>query len=283
MRNRGKILICALTAALFAVGSVIAVADGYAFWSPHSGAVYFNQASNREYYSSGYLEPEESTNYQDTKVVRVISKSASIWQEARTNSKKLGSATNGQEIEIIRGEHGGPIEQDGFYRVSFNNKAGWINKAYCVYAPLEIVLMESNVPAYCAPSSASKKVGSLSKYTRYTVLGTFGDYYIVSLRQASAFIPTGVAHYDTTYESRFLPAGSEKNGVTLAKTTLRTGPGDWYASVEDVKAGYKFTCVGEVNGWYVIAYESKSTDGVVLAYVPVHDAEVSGYYSEANG
>ena len=127
MRNRGKILICALTAALFAVGSVIAVADGYAFWSPHSGAVYFNQASNREYYSSGYLEPEESTNYQDTKVVRVISKSASIWQEARTNSKKLGSATNGQEIEIIRGEHGGPIEQDGFYRVSFNNKAGWIN------------------------------------------------------------------------------------------------------------------------------------------------------------
>ena len=152
-----------------------------------------------------------------------------------------------------------------------------------MYAPLEIVLMESNVPAYSAPDKASKKVGSLSKLTRYTVIGTFGDYYVINLRQAAAFVPVNVAHYDTTFEGRFLPADGNKNGVTLSKTTLRTGPGDWYASVEDVKAGYAFTCVGEINGWYVIAYQSKNTDGTVLVYLPSYDADVEGVYSEANG
>ena len=285
MRNRGKSVICALLTVFALLASFGALADGYAFWTESTGAVYFNQAANREYYSSSYQEPTESPYYQDTKVVRVISKSASVWQDARTNSKKLGSAANGEEIEIIRGENGGPLEQDGFYRVSYKGKAGWINKDYCVYAPLEIVLMESNVPAYCAPSAASKKVGSLSKLTRYTVIGTFGDYYIINLRQAAAFVPVDVAHYDTTFEGHFLPAEDWQtgNGVTLAKTTLRTGPGEWYASVTEVKAGYEFTCIGEINGWYVLAYESKSTDGTVLVYLPSYDAEVDGYYSEANG
>lgn len=284
MMKRGKQIFCALMT-VWMIFAASALADGFAYWTESSGAVYFNQASNREYYSSGYLEPEESPFYQDTQVVRVISKSASIWQEPRTNSKKLGSATNGQEIEIIRGENGGPLEQNGFYRVDYNGKAGWINKEYCVYAPLEIVLMESNVPAYCAPDTRSKKVGSLSKLTRYTVIGTYGDYYIVNLRQAAAFIPMDVAHYDTTFEGRFLPAEDwqKENGVTIAKTTLRTGPGDWYASVADVKAGYAFTCVGEINGWFVVVYKSSSTDGTVLVYLPSYNAEVEGYYSEANG
>lgn len=283
MKKYGRILAGAVLCAGLLLTS--AQADGYAYWTESTGAVYFNQAANREYYSNWYEDAMESPFYEDSKVVRVISKSASVWQDARTNSKKLGSASNGQELEIIRGENGGPLEQDGFYRVSFNGKAGWINKDYCVYAPLEIVLMESNVPAYCAPDTSSKKVGSLSKLTRYTVIGTFGDYYIVNLRQAAAFVPMNVDHYDTSFEGRFLPAEDwqKENGVTLSKTTLRTGPGDGYASVADVKAGYEFTCVGEINGWYMLAYESKGTDGVVIVYLPSHDAEVQGYDYEANG
>ena len=92
-----------------------------------------------------------------------------------------------------------------------------------------------------------------------------------------------VSHYDTSFENRFLPALDEENGVVISKTTLRTGPGDWYASVEEVKPGYEFTCVGEINGWYVLAYSSKNTDGVVLVYVRDYDVQVDGYYSEANG
>ena len=149
MKNWGKGILGALLCAALLAGA--ALADGYAYWTESTGAVYFNQAANREYVSNRYEEPQESPFYQDTKVVRVISKSASIWQEPRTNSKKLGSAKNGEEIAIIRGENGGPLEQNGFYRVDYNGKAGWINQEYCVYAPVEIILMESNVPAYCAP------------------------------------------------------------------------------------------------------------------------------------
>ena len=50
---------------------------------------------------------------------------------------------------------------------------------------LEIVLMESNVPAYVAPDRNAKKVGSLSKMTRYRVIGFYDDYYIVSFRGAA--------------------------------------------------------------------------------------------------
>lgn len=50
---------------------------------------------------------------------------------------------------------------------------------------LEIVLEESNVPAYIAPDARSKKVGSLSKMTRYRVIGFYDDYYIVSFRGAA--------------------------------------------------------------------------------------------------
>ncbi len=258
-----------------------ALADGYAFWSQSTGPVYFNQAANREYYAGGYGDPGENTAYEATQVVRVISKSASIWKDARTNSKKLGSVGNGEEVEIITGPYGGPLEQDGFYRVSYKGQAGWINRDYCVYAPTEIVLMESNVPAYCAPDSRAKKVGSLSKLTRYTVVGTYDDYYIVNLRQASAFIPMDVRHYDSAFEQLFLPTQYADNGVVTAKTTLRTGPADWYAKVEDVKAGYQFTCVGEIDGWYMLAYKSKSTDGTVIVYLPSQDADVQGH--EVNG
>lgn len=216
-------------------------------------------------------------------MVRIISKSASIWKEPRTNSKRLATVYNGDEVEIIPGEYGGVYENNGFYRVSHKGQTGWINQSYCVFSPFEIILMEGNVPAYCAPDTYAKKVGSLNKLTRYTVLGTYGDFYIVNLRQAAAFIPMSIRHYDTTFESRFLPAYGDRNGVVLSKTTLRTGPGDWYASVEEVKAGYEFTCVGEIDGWYMLAYSSKNTDGTVLVYVRSYDVQVNGYYSDANG
>ena len=67
-------------------------------------------------------------------------------------------------------------------------KTGWVNAAYVVRNKLEIVLMESNVPAYVAPDRNAKKVGSLSKMTRYRVIGFYDDYYIVSFAARPARI-----------------------------------------------------------------------------------------------
>lgn len=272
MKNGKKAWAALLIAGMLSCGAA-AQADGYAYWTESTGAVYFNQAANSEYRTNGYETPNSA--YGDNRVVRVISKSASIWKDPRTNSKRLGTVANGEEVEIIRGENGAPIQEYGFYRVSYKGQTGWINQDYCVYAPIEIVLMESNVPAYCAPDSSSKKVGSLAKLTRYSVIGTYGDYYIINLRQAAAFVPMSASHYDSSFECRYLPVAYGNNGVVTRKTTLRTGPGTQYAEVEEVNSGYAFTCVGEINGWYVMAYHSKNTDGTVLVYVSAGDAQVT--------
>lgn len=185
--------------------------------------------------------------------VRVISRNASVWAEPRTNSKKLGTVKNGELLMGIHpAEYGGLriVEQNGFYAVSYNG-TGWINSAYVVHAPFEIVLMESNVPAYCAPDSTSKCVGSLSKLTRYTVLGFYEDFYVVNLREAAAYIPMSVKHYDTTFE-RLYHGGMSGTVTVQQKTALRTGPGSDYASVREIRAGQTFTCVDEIDGWYLV-------------------------------
>lgn len=206
--------------------------------------------------------------------VRVISKSASVWAEPRTNSKKLGSVSNGDELSgVPSGAFDANIEpiveQDGFYAVEYKGKRGWINSAYVVHGPFEIVLMESNVPAYCAPDRGSKRVGSLSKLTRYTVLGFCDDFYVVNLRGGSAFISMSVAHYDTHFE-RWYHAGWHGRLTVTASTALRTGPGERYAKVSDLRAGQTFDCMDEIDGWCLVANGSEGG----YTYIWSGDAQV---------
>ena len=201
--------------------------------------------------------------------VRIVSRNASVWAEARTNSSKVGTAQNGEDIPGRVDGNGRIIMKDGFYAVTYKGQEAWVNSAYAVCGPLEIVLLESNVPAYCAPNRQSKRVGSLSKLTSYTVLGFYGDFYVVSLREAAAFIPMSVKHYDTTF-MRLYHAGLTQQGKTLRKTTVRTGPGEHYANVSDVNAGYAFTCYDEIDGWYLTVDRGTGC----FVYIDAADAQV---------
>lgn len=253
---KGKVWTALAAALLFTMLAGFAAADGNAQWVKSKANGYVRLASYTGDYNGwtgidglgGVTIPEQGC-------VQIISKSASVWEQPRTNSKKLGSVKNG---EILQGnpvstEYSGSIVmQDGFYAVLYNNSVGWVNSDYCVLAPFEITLMESNVPAYCAPDARSKKVGSLSKLTKYTVIGFYDDFYVVNLRQAAAYIPMSVAHYDTHFE-RLYHAGLHATLTVSRKTALRTGPGDQYAKVKDVKARQTFDCMDEIDGWYLVA------------------------------
>lgn len=196
----------------------------------------------------------------------VISKSVSIWAEPRTNSTKLASASFGDTLSL-RAAEGSIIEQSGFYGVDYKGQSAWVNKSYVVRNTLEIVLMESNVPAYIAPDTNSKKVGSLAKQTRYRVVGFYDDFYIINLRGAAvAYIPMSVRHYDTLFESNY-HTGASTTLTTTAATTMRTGPGDDYAAVKDVKAGAQYDCMDVIDGWYMVT-EQTQADGLVYAYIP---------------
>ena len=195
-----KILVC-LTAALLLVCLVsLSQADGGTWvYSRNNG--YISLAG----YVGRYNGWVDITGYggvavPESTAVRIISRNASVWAQPRTNSDKLGTVQNGDELHGRVDANTNIIMQDGFYAVDYNGQDAWVNSAYAVCGPFEIVLMESNVPAYSAPDRSAKLVGSLSKLTRYTVIGLYGDFYVVNLREAAAFIPRSVKHYDTIFE-----------------------------------------------------------------------------------
>ena len=253
-----------------------ALADGNGSWvysRMHGYVELASHAGGLEGYGWVALTGLGGDAVSDTHQVRVISKSASIWAQPRTNSQKLGTVSNGDTLDCVQvsaANGGGVVLQDGFYAVEYKGNTGWINSAYAVRGPFEIVLMESNVPAYCAPDSRSNKVGSLSKLTRYTVIGFYNDYYVINLRGGSAFIPMSVAHYDTDFE-RMHSTDARRTLTVTAGTALRVGPGDQYAKLSDVRAGQTFECVDEIDGWCLVT--NGSGDG--YTYIWSGDAQVS--------
>ena len=250
----GLVLACAMMLA------ASACADGFSNWTHSQFNGYVQLASYAGDYD-GWVDISGfgGVTIADDITVRVISRNASIWAQPKTNSKKLGTAKNGQELRGIPRQYnengyeyiGGVHEQNGFYAVEYNGQTGWINSAYTVLAPLEIVLMEGNVPAYCAPDTGSKRVGSLNKLTRYTVLGFYNDFYVIGLREAAAYIPMDVKHYDSCFERMYHGAMTQKL-VVNKKTQLRTGPGEAYTKVRDLKAGQSFTCWDTLDGWCLV-------------------------------
>lgn len=183
----------------------------------------------------------------------VISKSASVWAEPRTNSKKIATAQHGESLMCISDDGGESLAyKNGFYAVEYKGQDGWINEDYAVLNDLTITLLESNVPAYIAPDTSSKKVGSLSKLTSYRVIGFYDDFYIINLRgAAAAFIPMDVLHRDNTF-NRYYHGGMQHDTTTREKVKLRTGPGSHYPEIRTLKAGTKLSVVDIIDDWYMV-------------------------------
>ena len=201
----------------------------------------------------------------DEYCVTVISKSASVWDEPRTNSKKLASAQHGENMLCLSDDGGESlIYENGFYAVDYKGKEGWINEDYVVLNDLTITLLESNVPAYIAPDTSSKKVGSLSKLTSYRVIGFYDDFYIINLRgAAAAFIPMDVLHRDNLF-NRYYHGGMQQDAVTRTKVKLRTGPGSRYPEIRTLKSGARISIVDVVDDWYMIV-DSESGELAFIA------------------
>lgn len=246
-----KIALLALAMTLLAG---VALADGYEEWLTSRYNGYVRLASYAGEYD-GYVNVDGlgGVTAADSYQVTVISKNASVWSEPKTNSKKLASAPHGKSL-MCRSEDGGEslLYENGFYGVEYGGKEGWINEAYVVLNDLTITLLESNVPAYIAPDTSSKKVGSLSKLTSYRVIGFYDDFYIINLRDAAAaFIPMDVLHRDNTFD-RYYHAGTQQDVLTTAKVKLRTGPGSRYPEIRTLKAGTKVAVADVIDDWYMI-------------------------------
>jgi len=194
--------------------------------------------------------------------VTVISKNASVWAEPRTGSKKLGSVGHGTTLLCCSIDGFSTVwRENGFYKVEFEGGIGWINEDYVVLDELTITLLESNVPAYIAPDVRSKKVGSLSKLTTYRVIGFYGEFYIINLRDAAAaYVPMSVLHRDNTFDRNYRGGGGMRaQVVTQEKVSVRTGPGREYPELREMKAGTKLTVWDTIDGWYMISDDEYHT------------------------
>ena len=90
---------------------------------------------------------------------------------------------------------------------------------------------------------------------------------IVSFRGAAcAYIPMGCRHYDTTFEAAERTSSYGK-GTVAYSTKLRTGPGESYPEIKELKEGETVVCLDKIEGWYVLWYSGKNTDGQILAFV----------------
>ncbi len=282
MKKMGKKLCLLMLACLLACGAALADGENHAVYSRRFGHSVWLAAFS--YPQEGYVEVDGfgGITSADPYYLTVISKSASVWAEPRTNSKKLATVSHGDQLMCRVRQYAGSesiMEENGFFAVSYRAKGsewrdGWVNKDYVVRNTLEIVLMESNVPAYIAPDTRAKKVGSLAKLTRHRVIGIYDDFYIINLRgAAAAFIPMDAAHYDTCFEAIYRQAPS-LHGTANRKASLRTGPGDSYPEADTLKAGEAFVCVDELDGWYLVIGQDTGTDGGAYLFVNADDVYV---------
>ena len=254
-----------------------AAADGQSEWVRSEMHGYIQLAS----YASGHegyvgVDGCGGVTVDDAYQVTVISKSASVWSEPRTNSKKLGSAAHGETLACLTEDGESLVCENGFYGVNYKGKRGWINEDYVVNNDLTITLLESNVPAYIAPDTASKKVGSLSKLTEYRVIGFYDDYYIVNLRgAAAAYIPMSVRHRDNTFASYYQNGGTLNLSVTTNhKVALRTGPGSEYPEIRTLKSGTQVTVLDLIDDWFLVW----DTENNQYAFVAPDDLIVEGIW-----
>ena len=68
----------------------------------------------------------------DSFTLTVISKSASIWSEPSTGSKKLGSVSYGESLTGVSSDGGNNVAMDrNFYEVEYNGRQGWVGATRC--------------------------------------------------------------------------------------------------------------------------------------------------------
>ena len=193
----------------------------------------------------------------------VVSQNVTVRADHRSNAQTIGSLNNGETFQILD-------RWEQYLHIAYTNPKtsetinGWLLNYYVVENPMHITLRNSNTAALAYPSSDSKRVGSLSKYTRLTVIAQLDRYWVVALRGAAAAIPK-TAKVWLDEELNTLTASPVMAGTVANRTTTRTGPGSSWSSVQTLNAGTSVEILGSDGDWYIIRYKD------AVAYIKMAD------------
>lgn len=119
----------------------------------------------------------------------VVSENASLRETPSTAAKRLATVKNGEPFYLLD-------EQNGWYYVSYwDLKAsvplnGWVRVDFVQRDPWYLTTFQSTY-AYCMPDRNAKKIAQLEAGIQLLVLGEMGNFWVVNLRSATAFIAKG--------------------------------------------------------------------------------------------
>lgn len=185
-------------------------------------------------------------------VGEVISRSASLRVSPDIESELIVSIKNGEEFTIIG-------ENEDWYQAEFNGETGWIRKRYVVENPMHLVA-RSGGNLYASPSITEKMVGSYSRYDRFTVIEETSRYYLISCRNAAAFVSRN-GDFWTDEDLAFLDKVQEVR-VCSVKTPIYLTPST-RTRVATIAADSPFDVVGYEGDYAIVKYLT------AYAYVPV--------------
>lgn len=173
----------------------------------------------------------------------VIARQITFRTAPKSNAKSQGSIKNGSIMTILDNDH------RGWYHVQYDGKEGYVMDCYVAENPDHMILT-SSAPVYAFPHS-DKRVGSLSSYTRLTIIDEYDGYYVVNLREASGFIHK--RDVDALFDSDIHNArATGRIEVTDTVTTPRFGPASKYGGTRQVHQGEIFDSYGMDGDWFII-------------------------------
>lgn len=193
----------------------------------------------------------------------VISQNVSVRTDHSMSASTIRSLENGDTFQILD-------RWEQYLYIAYTDPDtmetinGWVLIYYVVENPMHITLRNSSTTALAYPSSDSKRVGSLSKYTRLTVIAQLDRYWVVSLREAAASIPKSAKVW-LDEELETWTSAASMAGTVIKRTTTRTGPGTNWTSVQTLNAGAAVEILGSDGSWYVIRYKD------AVAYIRMAD------------
>ena len=122
------------------------------------------------------------------KIYKVSASSVNFREGPSTSTPSYGVLRNGTEVTVLE------YTNSSWYKVSYNNKIGYIHANYIsekILSPLasnEYVVLEKNVNVRKGPSITYSKITTLKRGTRVKVIGANGNWYKVSINNKTGYI-----------------------------------------------------------------------------------------------
>lgn len=222
-----------------------------------------------------------TTSLQQGQVVNVTT-NLRVRSGAGQNYSTLGYLNNGTKISI-NGESG------NWYKISFNNKDGYVSKEYIklltvttstqtsASSNVGIIKVTSSLRVRSGTSTNSSVLGYLTNGTKVTITGQDGDWYTINYNNKKGYISksyvTLLSNSASTGTSTSSTSSSNKTGTVVNITSnLRVRA---QANASSSVLGYlingsKVTITGESGDWYAINFNGK-IGYVSKSYIAIGD------------